>query len=51
MKSTKVSVYIAALIITVFGAGATLMIVSAIEVPDPEYAHLDPFSPTVDFGR
>jgi hypothetical protein len=51
MKSKKISVYVAALVITVFGAGATLMIVTAIQVPDPEYANLDPFSPTADFGR
>ncbi len=51
MKSKKLSVYTAAFVITLFGAGATMMIVTAIEVPEPEYANLDPFSQDADFGR
>jgi len=52
VKGKKLSLYTAALVITLFGAGATMLIVSAAnEVPVPEYANLDPFSPTVDFGH
>jgi len=51
MKSKKLSIYTAAFVITLFGAGATMMIVGAINVSEPEYAHIDPFSPDADFGR
>ncbi|MBU1292514.1 hypothetical protein KJ819_00415 [Patescibacteria group bacterium] len=52
MKGKKLNLYVAALVITVFGAGATMLIVSAAsDVAVPEYANVDPFSPTVDFGH
>lgn len=52
MKGKKLSLYVAALVITVFGAAATMLIVSAAyDAPLPEYANVDPFSPTVDFGH
>lgn len=52
LKGRKLSLYTAALAITIFGAGATLLIMAAAnDVQEPEYANIDPASPTADFGR
>ena len=53
MKGKKLSVYAAALIITLFGAGATLLIldVSNTAIAEAEYAFVNPFDVNADFGR
>jgi len=53
MKGKTLSTYAAALIITVFGSIATLLIVDAGTTlpPEDEYASLDPFDLNTDFGH
>ncbi len=52
MKGKKLSTYAAAFIITLFGAGATLLIVNAADMmsAETEYANIDPTSLETDFG-
>lgn len=51
-RGKTISVYTGALVITVFGAGATLLIVdAATSLPFSSTGeYMDPFSPTSDFG-
>jgi len=52
LKNRPISMYAAVLIITLFGAGATLLIVDvAHDSAVPAYAEIDPYSPTADFER
>jgi hypothetical protein len=53
MKGKRLSSYAGALIITLFGAFATMLIVDATyaTAESMEYAQLDPTSLDTDFGR
>lgn len=51
MKGKKLSTYTAALVITLIGAGAVLLLINAGQsVEEPAYADLNPADLNADFG-